>query len=64
MSLLQFQPKKCGRKSFLLRPKVVPCKTQRIMESVSVGDGEVGGAGGTNYGQTFAQLKKVNVMHV
>ncbi|MCI46245.1 hypothetical protein A2U01_0067485, partial [Trifolium medium] len=58
MSLVQFQPihgiskllvrtqfphKKCGRKSFLFRPQAVPSKTQRIMESVSVGDGEVGG---------------------
>ncbi|CAJ2653685.1 unnamed protein product [Trifolium pratense] len=74
MSLLMFQPingisqifvrtqfpyKKCGRKSFLLRPQAVPSKTQRIMESVSVGDGEVGGAGGAYSYQALKRLDQL-----
>ncbi|WJX59069.1 hypothetical protein P8452_44449 [Trifolium repens] len=74
MSLLQFQPingishilvrtqfpqKKCGRKSILLRPQAVPSKTQRIMENVSVGDGEVGGAGGAYSYQALKRLDQL-----
>ncbi|KAK2377399.1 receptor protein EIX2 [Trifolium repens] len=55
----QFPHKKCGRKSFLLRPQAVPSKTQRIMESVSVGDGEVGGAGGAYSYQALKRLDQL-----
>ncbi|CAL0307518.1 unnamed protein product [Lupinus luteus] len=51
------QNNKCGRRSFLLRTHAVPSRTQRIMESVSVSGGEVGGAGGA---YSYEALKRLD----
>ncbi|KAE9614932.1 hypothetical protein Lalb_Chr04g0249911 [Lupinus albus] len=51
------QNNKCSRKSFIWRTHAVPSRTQRIMESVSVSGGEVGGAGGT---YSYEALKRLD----
>ncbi|XP_019434098.1 PREDICTED: uncharacterized protein LOC109340810 isoform X1 [Lupinus angustifolius] len=51
------QNNKCGKRSFLWRTHAVPSRTQRIMESVSVSGGEVGGAGGA---YSYEALKRLD----
>ncbi|KAK7276535.1 hypothetical protein RIF29_17676 [Crotalaria pallida] len=52
------QNKICGRRRALIwRTQAVPSRTQRIMESVSVSGGEVGGAGGA---YSYEALKRLD----